>query len=130
MCTKLSKEVTELLLQTPEEAEIERSEVLAELLEEKLKILNELNETILNVCDVKEIKIVEKNIENASSHILNNSPAFQAATTANNVTPPAGHFLSSLPKLPKLELPKFKGKLTDWNSFWDFYDSAIHSNPT
>ena len=59
MCTKLSKEATELLLQTPppEEAEIERSKVIAGLLEEKLKILNELDKAILNVYDVNEIQI-------------------------------------------------------------------------
>jgi hypothetical protein len=41
-----------------------------------------------------------------------------------------GHFVPSLPKLPKLELPKYGGKVTEWNSFWELYDSAIHSNPT
>ena len=170
MCTKLSKEATELLLQTPEEAEIERIEVMAGLLEEKLKIMNELDEAMLNVYNEIQIEIEEsaqttdgilttkrkierytklfkqmgikdfgpaqdqanndlnvtnsngdssektgvnneENIENVSSHVLNNLPAFQVATTANNVTPPAGHFVSSLPKLPKLELPKFEGKL-------------------
>jgi hypothetical protein len=29
-----------------------------------------------------------------------------------------------------LEFPKYGGKVTEWNSFWDLYDSAIHSNPT
>ena len=33
-----------------------------------------------------------------------------------------------MPKLPKLELPKFSGKVTEWSSFWDLYNTAIHSN--
>ena len=33
------------------------------------------------------------------------------------------------PKLPKLTLPRFKGDITNWNTFWDSYNSAIHSNP-
>jgi hypothetical protein len=34
----------------------------------------------------------------------------------------------TLSKLPKLELPKFSGKVTEWSSFWDLYNTAIHSN--
>ena len=32
-------------------------------------------------------------------------------------------------KLPKLTLPKFKGEVTRFRSFWDSYNSAIHNNP-
>ena len=31
-------------------------------------------------------------------------------------------------KLPKLSLPHFSGDLTKWMSFWDSYESAIHSS--
>lgn len=31
-------------------------------------------------------------------------------------------------KLPKLSLRKFNGDVTKWASFWDSFDSAIHSN--
>ena len=31
-------------------------------------------------------------------------------------------------KLPKLSLRKFNGDITKWASFWDSFDSAIHSN--
>ena len=32
-------------------------------------------------------------------------------------------------KLPKLVLPKFRGDVTQWQNFWDSFNSAIHSNP-
>ena len=32
------------------------------------------------------------------------------------------------PKLPKLTLPKFKGEVTQFCSFWDSYKSSIHTN--
>ena len=32
-------------------------------------------------------------------------------------------------RLPKLELPKFKGNITKWIPFWDSFKSAIHDNP-
>ena len=31
-------------------------------------------------------------------------------------------------KLPKLVLPKFRGDLTQWKTFWDSFSSAIHTN--
>ena len=33
-------------------------------------------------------------------------------------------------KLPKLTIKKFNGDLTKWVTFWDSFESAIHSNPT
>ena len=32
------------------------------------------------------------------------------------------------PRLPKLSLPKFRGDVTKWQSFWDSCKSAIHEN--
>ena len=31
-------------------------------------------------------------------------------------------------RLPKLTLPKFKGDVKNWTSFWDSFQSAIHNN--
>ena len=31
-------------------------------------------------------------------------------------------------KLPKLVLPKFRGDVTQWKTFWDSFNSAIHNN--
>jgi hypothetical protein len=30
--------------------------------------------------------------------------------------------------LPKLVLPKFRGEITQWRTFWDSFNSAIHTN--
>ena len=40
------------------------------------------------------------------------------------------NLMSSLPKakLPKLALPKFRGEVTQWQNFWDSFNSAIHVN--
>jgi hypothetical protein len=73
---------------------------------------------------------IEENEENTSLNLGNSSPLLQQSTTTTMSTTPMGHFVPSLPKLPKLEIPKYGGKVTEWNSFWDLYDSAIHSNPT
>ena len=31
-------------------------------------------------------------------------------------------------KLPKLTLPRFKGDLTNWTTFWDLFKSTVHEN--
>jgi hypothetical protein len=67
--------------------------------------------------------------ENISHNSVNSRASPQQTITTNTTTTP-GNFMSSLQKLPKLELPKFGGQITEWNSYWDLYDSAIHSNPS
>ena len=32
-------------------------------------------------------------------------------------------------KLPKLSLKKFNGELTKWTTFWDTFESVVHTNP-
>ena len=212
VCTKLAREALELL--DSSEVDIERCGVIAEQLESKMKILDEINDEIIGICDVTEI---EHEIEEAAAitdRILNTrrkievakkpkisqeiagnvnvvapspSPAPQveqspveAASTSNttissdeNTTSTAVSNTSiianentntnainldtntiitdtntaittnstslnaptsttpasmTLPKLPKLQLPKFSGKVTEWSAFWDLYNATIHSN--
>jgi hypothetical protein len=70
--------------------------------------------------------------ENTSHNSVNSQDSPQQTITTNTTTTAStpGNFVSSLPKLPKLELSKFGGQITEWNSFGDLYDSAIHSNPS
>ena len=42
------------------------------------------------------------------------------------VTPSS--LITSHVKLPKLSIKKFNGDLTKWVTFWDSFDSSIHSN--
>ena len=44
------------------------------------------------------------------------------ATPLSSITPRV--------KLPKLSIKKFNGDLTKWVTFWDSFDSSIHSNPS
>ena len=32
------------------------------------------------------------------------------------------------PRLPKLTLPKLRGVVTTWSSFWDLFKAAVHDN--
>lgn len=177
VCTKLAKEADELL-HLPGDVDIDRSEIIRSLLEAKLKILSEIDEEILGLCDVEDI---EQEIEESAevvSRILNAKRKLEKAlkpgmskginkgdgqlpshliptqqdgnsnsthstngdqsngTSQNEVntdmSQPIAMTTTSTttvkPKLPKLTLPKFKGDVTKWNTFWDSYESAIHNN--
>lgn len=43
---------------------------------------------------------------------------------------PSMHAVVPQVKLPKLSIRKFSGDLTKWVTFWDSFNSAIHSNPS
>ena len=61
--TKLMKEAMELL-QTPEAENIERCEIIAAQLKEKVTLLTQIDEEILNLCDVSEIGVeIEESAE-------------------------------------------------------------------
>ena len=46
----------------------------------------------------------------------------------NNNTIPSPTVSPARTRLPKLSLPKFKGNITNWKTFWDSFQSAIHNN--
>jgi hypothetical protein len=70
VCTKLAKEAEEVI-QSQDEENISRSEVIHSLLSEKLKILNELDEEILGLCEIKDIEIEIEESSEIVARILN-----------------------------------------------------------
>ena len=57
-----------------------------------------------------------------NSHIQGYHPSFVNSYSSGNS--------ANFHKLPKLDLSKFDGSVLEWQSFWDSFDSAIHSNST
>ena len=138
---------SEELLATAEisEESLMRLEVLRQQIDGKQKTLNELDAKILNEIKIEDVEkeigeseaidikvtAARERIERAKkqhatpqhTNIVENSQntndhgAVAMATSSPNFT-----------RLPKLQLPHFKGDVTKWNSFWDGFDSAIHSN--
>ena len=71
---------------------------------------------------------VEAQIQVQDESVVLNSSASQTSTERieqNQVS--QQHFVTKS-KLPKLVLPKFKGDLTKFRSFWDSYDNTVHKN--
>ena len=65
---------------------------------------------------------VEKTIEELSSSTANPNPS--VATSGSSNQPCPKHYLTSLKDFP---IPDFDGEATHWYSFWDSFNSLIHS---
>ena len=65
-----------------------------------------------------------------NENILAHQPPSTSGTLPPIQTSPTTGPSSAISKLPKLTLPKFKGEVTQFKSFWDTFASAVHSKPT
>ena len=104
-------------------------------LDGKLRVLSDIDKEILDKCDVDAIEREIDDSEAVFARILEckqriseviNSPAVASAATV--VTAPSESTTYNKPKLPKLTLPRFKGDLTAWTTFWDLFKSMVHEN--
>ena len=64
-------------------------------------------------------------------------PTISSATENQNISNfrfpdfrSSSSYTSEHNKLPKLNLPTFDGDILQWQSFWDSYETAVHTNPT
>ena len=139
--TKIEKEALErITTDTDNHEATTRLDALNEQLKTKQKTLEELGEKILELCNLEDIDgeihesdEVQSRITGLKTMIKSRNSAAQRPThvpmdEASNVTSSATAVPVSMTKLPRLELPRFKGDVTHWRSFWDSFDSAVHSN--
>ncbi|XP_064463564.1 uncharacterized protein LOC135374554 [Ornithodoros turicata] len=122
--------LTELLARPqPSAADVQ---VAMDYLVSKRQPLSDLDRSILDETpeDAMEAEVsaameYEEGIEEAISR------ARLFLTQPQNVMPDrsqssAGHFRTV--QFPKLQIPSFSGKLSEWHQFWEHFDVTIHSN--
>lgn len=113
-----------------------------------MKLIEDLDQNILSLCEVDTIqneiedseKVLErvvacqKSIQDALAKWKNESTAQETQINPSQgfpgVVPTTMHVpsLQAKAKLPKLILPRFRGDVTKWTSFWDSFKSAVHKN--
>lgn len=91
----------------------------------KVTTFRQVTFTNLNVNSLPFSVPVSGETSQTSSHT-----EFLQCTNPSNQSsaPPTTSHSSVYHRLPKLDLPRFDGDILQWPSFWDSYDSAIHSN--
>ena len=99
-------------------------------------MLSDMDEDILSRC---ELDAIDTEIEESEAVVakINCKQQIKEVTNAHpsGAESPALHTVSTAqppmaPKsrLPKLALPKVKGDVKNWTTFWDSFKSAVHNN--
>ena len=116
---------------------------LEKSLEEKMKILKNLDDEILELISEDEAETLTNEIDKScqiSDEINDILVKIESIFSKSNIEISSVHTNSttsssvsfnpndSHAKLPKLTLDKFNGELLPWQSFWDQYSVAIHTN--
>lgn len=107
----------------------------------KLTTLHELDEAILALTKDEELEneIEQADLLTEGMHqiiveidLALSKPTVQQQTTVapSGVVKDSDSATPVGTRLPKLQLKKFSGKLTEWQAFTDSFDSAIHNNPS
>ena len=89
----------------------------------------------------QQVSTLEASTAQQQVSTLEASPAQQVSTpevppaveqiAANQVSPSSSNFThttQNISRLPKLSLPTFNGNSLHWQTFWDSFDAAVHSN--
>ena len=132
--TKVVREVDNILAtEDPLSADqLRQLSVKEQQLNLKLKVLSDIDQEILAQCDVSTIEGDIDESETVSARILECQQRISVALKSTAATPTAMAPLVATtyekPKLPKLTLPRFKGDLTTWTTFWDLFKSTVHEN--
>ena len=112
-------------------------------LEVKLKALKELDAEIVKLVSKDELETEIQETDEYEEKIIGALVQINHALTQPKVATPTTARIFSLPtvddfgearshgakvKLSKLSLPHFNGELMKWPTFWDSYESSIHTN--
>ena len=141
VATKLLNEADELLASTsPTTLEDElktKLNILKQQIKCKLAKLNEVDEKILDLCDVKNIGAEVLESEEYTARVTScivrlesvvNKSEIQVINTAPTVETLHISSTQIRAKLPKITLQKFRGNVTNWNPFWESFKAAVHEN--
>ena len=84
-----------------------------------------LQDTNTNLVEDTNTQITNTQISNTNTQISNTNTQISSTNTQLSSTNPLTTVRS---KLPKLILPKFKGDVTSYRSFWEIFESTVHNN--
>lgn len=122
-----------------ESSEVDVVEVKLKLLESYWEKFLQLHTQIQSVCGENELPFQEIEFENVEREYTRINAALSARlrhVKAVDANSSSLNLSSSSPsntmdfRLPKLDLPKFHGDYTQWNSFYDLFKSIVDNNTT
>ena len=109
--------------------------VIKEQLDGKLKLPSDMDEKILSLCEMEAIETEVNESETIVARVIDCKLKIkQSSAVSLPAIPPSSPVVVAPPvpqakaRLPKLTLPKFKGDVKNWTTFWDSFQSAVHGN--
>ncbi|XP_011405640.1 PREDICTED: uncharacterized protein LOC105313699 [Amphimedon queenslandica] len=98
---------------------------------EKLDYLHKLDEEILTLTDdeeevMQDIEEADKFMQEIYDKLVKIDSCLAAVPASKE--PASSMSYSTQARLPKLNLPKFCGDITEWVTFWDLYQAVMHNN--
>ena len=136
--TKIMQQVTELV--ESETPNMTKLACLRLALNEKLETLKALDAEVIELIEddsvVTDIERADEFKETVFSSLLSIDRILErlqpppVSTTTPMSDPSSTHepLSHTKVKLPKLQLRPFSGNLTQWTSFWDSFETAVHNN--
>ena len=136
--TCLTKQIDELLAVELVGECISKLNVLLQQLNNKFDKLQDIDHDIITVCKLKEIEREMEESEIMTAKVLDYKRKVEEALsvvmsrrshTIMIVEPtPLASTSSTKAGLPKITLSTFQGNVTNWTSFWESFNSAVHEN--
>ena len=117
--------------------QVHQWEVISQLLEAKLKALEDIDQDILSLCNVDEIPQEIEESERYVEKVITCQKKISNVSqpTAGDMQEPPDPLAGLIQVLPggvslsvPTSLPKFHGEVTTWMGFWYSYKSAVHDN--
>ena len=138
--TKLVREAEEItsIIDPLHSMQRTRLNVIKQQLEVKMNLLNDMDKEILARCELDIIVTELEESEAVTAKIISCRQRIEKLTVVSPVTStPASPMVHALlpspssvtvtkPRLPRLQLPRFRGDVKNWPAFWDSYKSSVH----
>ena len=116
---KTLKELDDEIINILSEDEKDLEADIMQEIEESETLKSEVQTLILKINDI----LLSKNLN--KEHSVASTSSTQPGSSSNlSVSLP----MTKQIRLPRLEVPKFSGKVHEWQEFWDGFSSAIHDN--
>lgn len=131
---KIVKALDEKVVENCEvnDIEIEESDdLISRVLDTKRHILEKTSEeTTTEFQQKKPDNVSTPKKQQSQQQLEQTTPGVSENTTTESIvaSQSTSAEMTGTVKLPKLTLPKFRGEVTQWRTFWDSFNSAIHTN--
>ena len=136
----LDEEILALVEEEEIENEIQEADLVSELIQLSITRIDEFleskspakivdaptqHEPLVSPHNFVPSEVVSGNLESSNDPVNNSESSSSPASAQPSVSV---HEATPQVKLPKLDLKKFNGEISNWPTFWDAFESSIHKN--